>query len=129
MRAPRWVDAFTTGQRARCERDLFVVPARCLPTPRALCFHVLTTPFVSYRYVYMMMQDKQGEVDGGAQRLGGALLSSPRTTRASGTIADLLLGRARIVARVPINRHTGAAGGDGGGEEGTEGDGGAGMGG
>ena len=79
-----------------------MVPPRCLPTPRASYFHVPTIPFVSYRCVYMMMLDKQGEVDGGAQRLGGALLSSPRTTRASGTIADLLLGRARIVARVPI---------------------------
>ena len=102
MRAPRWVDAFTTGQRARCERDLFAVPARCLPTPRALCFHVLTTPFVSYRCIYMMMLGKLGEVDGGAHLLGGALLSSRTTTCTSGTIADLLLGRACKVARVPI---------------------------
>ena len=102
MRAPRWVDAFTTGQRARCERDLFVVPARCLPTPRALCFHVLTIPLVSHRCVYMMMQDKQGEVDGGAQRLAGALLSSARTTWTSGTNADKHFGRGRDVAHVPI---------------------------
>ena len=50
----------------------------------------------------MMMLGKQGEVDGGAHLLGGPLLSSPRTTWASGTNADLLLGRARDVARVPI---------------------------
>ena len=78
------------------------MPARCSPTPRALCFHVLTIPLVSYRCIYMMMLGKQGEVDGGAHLLGGALLSSLTTTCTSGTIADLLLGRARMVARVPI---------------------------
>ena len=50
----------------------------------------------------MMMQGKQGEVDGGAQPLGGGLLSSPRTTRTGGTNVDLLLGRGRDVARVPF---------------------------
>ena len=51
-RAPRWVDEFTTGERARCERHRFVVPPRCLPTPRASYFHVPTIPFVSYRRMY-----------------------------------------------------------------------------
>ena len=102
VRAPRWGNTFSTGQRARCERHLVAVPARCSPTPRASCFHMLTTPLMSYRCVYMMLLDMQAEVDGGAHLLGGALLSSPTTTCTSGTIADSLLGRARNVARVPL---------------------------
>ena len=49
-----------------------------------------------------MLLDELGEVDGGAHLLGGALLSSPRTTRTSGAIADKHLGRARDVVRVPF---------------------------
>ena len=88
VRAPRWVDAFTTGPKARCERDLFAVPARCLPTPRALCFHVLTIPLVSYRCIYMMMLGKLGEVDAKGYisaripgRCPGQTLPPTRTTR------------------------------------------------
>ena len=102
VRAPRWVVAFSTRPRARCERYLIMVPTRCSPTPRASCFHVPTTPLLSYRYVYMMLLDELGEVDGGAHLLGGALLSSPRTTRTSGIIADKHLGRVRDVVRVPF---------------------------
>ena len=50
----------------------------------------------------MMLLDELGEVDGGDHLLGGSLLSSPTMTCTSGTIADLLLGRACNVARVPI---------------------------
>ena len=50
----------------------------------------------------MMLLDKLGEVDGGAHLLEAAQLSSITTTCTSGTIADLLLGRACKVARVPI---------------------------
>ena len=75
----------------------------------------------------MMMQDKQGEVDGGAQRLGGALLSSARTTWTSGTNADKHFGRGRDVAHVPIGTRAQQEATEAG-EEGTEGDGGAGMG-
>ena len=97
------------------------MPARCSPTPRALYFHVHTTPLLSHRYVYMMLLDKLGEVDGGARLLGGALLSCARTTRTGGIIADKHFGRARDVVRVPFGTRALQEAKEGGGEEGLRG--------
>ena len=115
------------SQRGKLVCALFACSSCVSPNPRASFFHPLTTTLMSYTGPSMLA--KHGEVDAGAQLLGGALLSSPTTTRTSGAVADLHFSRACIVARVPIDRHPGAAGGDGGGEEGSEGAGGAGRGG